>query len=62
MDDTMGTLRGYVRDMLAVERDIHAAFRRHRQGKIRASEPVARVAAENTRDAWRIGSTPEVHA
>jgi ferritin-like metal-binding protein YciE len=29
----MGTLRGYVNDMLAVERDIHAAFRRHKEDR-----------------------------
>jgi ferritin-like metal-binding protein YciE len=31
MDDKMETLRGYVNDMLAVERDMHAAFRRHKE-------------------------------
>lgn len=30
MNEKMDTLRGYVNDMLAVERDIHGAFRRHK--------------------------------
>ncbi len=33
-----------------------------REGKIRTSGPVARLAAENTRDAWRTGGGAHVEA
>ncbi len=41
MDDMMDTLRGYVNDMLAVERDIHAAFRRHKEDRGAKTYPEA---------------------
>jgi ferritin-like metal-binding protein YciE len=41
VDDMMDTLRGYVNDMLAVERDIHAAFRRHKEDRGAKTYPEA---------------------
>jgi hypothetical protein len=35
------TLRGYVSDMLAVERDLHAAFRRHKEDRAVRTYPAA---------------------
>lgn len=37
----MDTLRGYVGDMLAVERDLHAAFRRHKEDRAVRTYPAA---------------------
>ena len=50
MDDKMDTLRGYVNDMLAVERDLHAAFRRHKQDRSARTFPTAAAALQQIED------------
>ena len=50
MDDRMETLRGYVNDMLAVERDLHAAFRRHKEDRAVKTYPTAVAALQQIED------------
>ena len=50
MDDKMETLRGYVNDMLAVERDLHQAFRRHKDDKATKTYPEAAAALQQIED------------
>jgi hypothetical protein len=40
-DQATHKLRGYVNDMLAVERDLHAAFRRHKEDRAVRTYPAA---------------------
>jgi hypothetical protein len=50
MDDKMDTLRGYVNDMLAVERDIHSAFRRHKEDRGVRTFPETRAVLQQIED------------
>ena len=50
MDEKMDTLRGYVNDMLAVERDLHQAFRRHKEDKAAKTYPQAAAALHQIED------------
>ena len=50
MDDKMETLRGYVNDMLAVERDLHQAFRRHKDDKTTKTYPQTAAALQQIED------------
>jgi ferritin-like metal-binding protein YciE len=50
MAETMDTLRGYVNDMLAVERDIHAAFRRHKEDRGAKTYPEAAAVLQTIED------------
>jgi ferritin-like metal-binding protein YciE len=50
MAETMDTLRGYVNDMLAVERDIHAAFRRHKEDRGAKTHPEAAAVLQTIED------------
>jgi ferritin-like metal-binding protein YciE len=50
VEQTMDTLRGYVNDMLAVERDIHAAFRRHKEDRGAKTYPEAVAVLQQIED------------
>ena len=50
MDEKIDTLRGYVNDMLAVERDLHQAFRRHKDDKTTKTYPQAAAALQQIED------------
>jgi ferritin-like metal-binding protein YciE len=50
MDEKIETLRGYVNDMLAVERDLHQAFRRHKDDKTTKTYPQAAAALQTIED------------
>ena len=50
MDDKMDTLRGYVNDMLAVERDLHQAFRRHKDDQTTKTYVQAAAALQKIED------------
>ena len=50
MDEKMETLRGYVNDMLAVERDVHAALRRHKEDRGARTFPVAAAVLQQIED------------
>jgi hypothetical protein len=50
MDEKIEILRGYVTDMLAVERDLHQAFRRHKDDKTTKTYPQAAAALQTIED------------
>lgn len=50
MDETIDTLRAYVNDMLAVERDIHSAFRRHKEDRGTRTYPEAAAVLQQIED------------
>ena len=50
MDEKIDTLRGYVNDMLAVERDLHAAFRRHKEDRGARTFPVSVAVLQQIED------------
>src|SRR5689334_5598633 len=50
MDEKIDTLRGYVNDMLAVERDLHQAFRRHKDDTTMKTYPQAAAALQQIED------------
>jgi ferritin-like metal-binding protein YciE len=50
VNEKVETLRGYVNDMLAVERDIHAAFRRHKNDRGAKTYPEAAAVLQQIED------------
>jgi ferritin-like metal-binding protein YciE len=50
MPETIETLREYVNDMLAVERDIHSALRRHKDDRGARTYPVAAAVLQTIED------------